>query len=131
MVAFERKDLDRLKQALERRRDTLLVEVREVHRRDETQPYSVIAGEVRDAGDESVANSQIDTDHAEIERDLAEIHAIDAALERIAAGTYGICVECAERLPRERLAVSPAASRCLACQARFEKTHAHGSWSQR
>jgi DnaK suppressor protein len=44
---------------------------------------------------------------------LAEI---DAALDRIAAGTYGLCVHCGAAIPEERLEFRPFASGCVSCQ---------------
>lgn len=43
---------------------------------------------------------------------------VDAALARVAAGTYGTCVDCGERIPPARLAARPTASRCVACAER-------------
>jgi RNA polymerase-binding transcription factor DksA len=40
---------------------------------------------------------------------------IDAALARIAAGTYGSCVRCGSAIPDERLELRPFAGRCVAC----------------
>ena len=42
---------------------------------------------------------------------VEEIRAIEAALPRIAHGTYGRCIECGEVIVRERLSVLPAAGR--------------------
>jgi DnaK suppressor protein len=38
---------------------------------------------------------------------------IDAALDRVAAGTYGRCVVCGEPIPAARLAARPFAATCL------------------
>jgi DnaK suppressor protein len=43
---------------------------------------------------------------------------IDAALERIAAGTYGSCVHCSASIPEERLELRPYAGACVSCTAR-------------
>jgi DnaK suppressor protein len=40
---------------------------------------------------------------------------LDSALERIAAGDYGICEKCAEPIAAERLMVRPAARTCISC----------------
>jgi RNA polymerase-binding transcription factor len=48
---------------------------------------------------------------------LAEI---DAALARIEAGTYGICTNCGEEIPLQRLEAYPWASLCIACKRRSE-----------
>jgi DnaK suppressor protein len=46
---------------------------------------------------------------------LAEI---DAALERIDAGTYGTCANCGEQIPAERLEALPYATLCIDCKRR-------------
>ncbi len=43
----------------------------------------------------------------------ARIADADAALERLTAGSYGICEVCGEPIGAERLAARPIASRCL------------------
>lgn len=128
MSASERREMKLLAQALQRRRDELLKEVQEVTGRDKDEPFRALAGEVSDSGDESVASSLIDTDHAAVNRDVAEIRAIDRALERINSGEYGSCIECGEQIARERLLASPSAARCFRCQDHFEKTHGHENW---
>ena len=47
--------------------------------------------------------------------DLAEI---EAALARLADGSYGICQVCGERISAERLAARPAARACVGCVRR-------------
>jgi DnaK suppressor protein len=51
-------------------------------------------------------------------RARAAVDDIDAALDRMAAGTYGCCQGCARPLPRQRLEAVPTASLCLACAER-------------
>jgi DnaK suppressor protein len=46
---------------------------------------------------------------------------IDAALARMDNGTYGMCVDCGDRVPEARLDVHPQAARCVACQTREER----------
>lgn len=46
---------------------------------------------------------------------LAEIKMIQAALDRIEAGTFGECVTCGEQISAERLAVLPHTPRCKRC----------------
>jgi DnaK suppressor protein len=43
------------------------------------------------------------------------IEEIDAALHRIAEGTYGRCVQCGVAIPAERLEFRPFAAGCVAC----------------
>lgn len=46
---------------------------------------------------------------------LGRVDEIDAALDRIAAGTYGTCVHCGAAIPTERLEFRPHADSCVAC----------------
>ena len=43
-----------------------------------------------------------------------------AALARLDAGTYGICVDCGQVIPDARLEVRPEAARCIADQEKAE-----------
>lgn len=45
---------------------------------------------------------------------------IDAALDRIDEGSYGICGECGVSIPAERLEVVPYATHCVRCAASLE-----------
>lgn len=47
-----------------------------------------------------------------------DLRAVDAALERIRNGTYGVCVSCGRPIPAARLAVRPTAERCVPCASR-------------
>jgi DnaK suppressor protein len=50
-----------------------------------------------------------------------QIAEIDAALARMDNDTYGICVDCGDRVPEARLEVHPQAARCIVCQTREER----------
>jgi DnaK suppressor protein len=49
------------------------------------------------------------------------IEDIDAALDRIADDTFGICVDCEEDIPIERLRVIPTAIRCVECASVLDR----------
>ena len=57
------------------------------------------------------------------EHEVAELEALDAALARIEAGTYGECVDCGVNIPVARLHVTPEAPRCIHCQEKYELKH--------
>ena len=54
------------------------------------------------------------------ERETAELALVQAALNRIAQGTYGQCVDCGVEIPAARLHAAPEAARCIACQEKVE-----------
>lgn len=53
-------------------------------------------------------------------RESAELDAVDAALKRIEAGTYGVCTDCGTDIPAARLHAAPETPRCIACQDKLE-----------
>lgn len=56
------------------------------------------------------------------EHEVAALGAIDAALQRIAEGSYGQCTDCGVTIPANRLHAAPEASRCIHCQEKAERT---------
>lgn len=67
-----------------------------------------------------------DVAYAEVARDAAELQDILAAEDRLAAGTYGICIGCDEPVAYARLVAYPTAKRCLSCQQVHEGARAAG-----
>ena len=50
-------------------------------------------------------------------QDALELRQIDAALARVASGTYGQCTKCGNTISSERLTVLPATPLCRSCAA--------------
>lgn len=61
------------------------------------------------------------TEFAMNEHETAELGDIEAALERIQAGTYGQCIDCGITIPTARLKAYPTAKRCVDCQSSTEQ----------
>jgi DnaK suppressor protein len=55
------------------------------------------------------------------DRETSELRVIDAALERIEEGVYGVCSDCGSAIPEARLHIAPEAQRCIACQGTYEQ----------
>lgn len=106
---------------------TLRGEIQDALLRNDDEHYADIAGQVTDMEDAALADLIVDLDLAEIDRDVEEIRDIDAALMRIAESRYGICIDCDEAIPVERLRAYPTAKRCIDCQRRYERTHTPGN----
>jgi DnaK suppressor protein len=56
---------------------------------------------------------------------------VNAALDRVRAGTYGICCECEEDITERRLQAVPWAERCARCQEALEIAEAGDRFSVR
>lgn len=73
-----------------------------------------------DSDDASQHDAEREIDFAIGERDSAELAALQQALDRLAAGQYGRCVDCGEGIAFARLKLTPQALRCVACEAQYE-----------
>ncbi|MEZ5659144.1 MAG: TraR/DksA family transcriptional regulator [Burkholderiaceae bacterium] len=123
-MPLEHKDFAELRHSIEHRRAQLGRELREDVERVSKESYGALKGEVADPGDEALADVMADTRQAELSRDIEEMRALDAALERMLHGEYGQCLECGQDIALARLRVEPAASRCIGCQESHERRFA-------
>jgi RNA polymerase-binding protein DksA len=123
MADFTRKQLDHVQKLLDDREARLRDEIREELIRSGEEHYIDLATLVADPGDASVADLLSDLDVAVVDRQIQEIRDIEAARERIKAGTFGTCVECGGDIAYERLLAYPTARRCIECQSVHEKTY--------
>ena len=123
-MSLSKKELETLKRQIEKRRAALQEELHADAEKARGESYADLSGSDADEGDASVADLLADVDNAELSRDLAELRALEAALERMADGSYGPCAECGRDVGLERLKVEPAALRCIDCQRVHEKTFA-------
>jgi DnaK suppressor protein len=87
----------------------------------ELKEISIRAPEQMTYGSQAAAASQV----FEQQRDLAlrehsrtAVAAIDAALARLDAGTFGSCTVCGHAIGAERLEALPTAALCIDCQRR-------------
>ena len=112
-------DTDQLRQRLERRATQLREEIAQA--RHQPADTADAAHEVLDRKDQADARAHDGVADAEIERDRTELADVQAALRRLADGSYGRCADCGEPIGAPRLQAQPAALRCLACQAAAER----------
>lgn len=124
MAALTTSERDSLARTLEERKTLLREEIRRGLARMGDERYVDLLSGTSDAGDESVAMLLTDVANAEVARDAAELRDVVAAEARIAAGTYGTCIDCGTPIPFARLAAYPTAKRCLRCQQIREATRA-------
>ena len=78
------------------------------------------------AGDQHLADHASEMFDREVDESLEDnaeliVREIDDALERIDAGTYGVCVRCGQPIPEERLTAVPYAVLCVPCKREEER----------
>lgn len=93
---------------LEARRDELMARLHQ------------IADELDDPVSADTSERAKETEDNEVleglgQQGLAELRAIEAALDRIRKGTFGICAKCGEPISEARLEAVPHAALCETC----------------
>lgn len=91
--------------------------------RDE-RAEGVSAGNFDSRLERTLADMALEADAAVVGQDAQDVRDIIAARRRVAAGTYGVCVDCGEPISYERLLAYPTAKRCIGCQREYEREKA-------
>jgi len=116
--------IDELRAMLEGREQELRRMIAEEHERATVELISDLEGVVGDEADQAFAKTRAGVETELLDRHLRELDAIEAARERISAGTFGVCPDCGVPIAPARLRANPAALRCTECQSRHEKVFA-------
>ena len=103
LLRAERAATERQLAALDRTFDDVVESIEGVGNDDEHDP---------DGTTIAFERAQVIALRRQAEANLVEI---DAALERVAAGTYGTCEGCDRPIPPERLEARPTTRTCVAC----------------
>jgi DnaK suppressor protein len=109
---------------LEEIRQALLNKRRELTRYQATQLSELRSPEKHHLADlEEMASDTMDTDSLCEIMDIGSntLEQIDAALEKLDDGTYGICESCDKPIPHARLEALPFAGLCVNCQREKEQ----------
>ena len=77
--------------------------------------------ELNDEGDYAATSAKTMVDSAILVQQRKELNEIELALDKIKAGTYGICEMCEEPIGLPRLEVKNFARFCIACREITEK----------
>ena len=112
------KDMESLRSDLLHRRDTIL----ETARRAQSE-LEALRGAERDPEFEEGAQSEHEQYTLSLlgEVQRRQVAMIDAALARIDAGEYGVCVDCESEIDPKRLQALPFALLCTECATRRER----------
>jgi DnaK suppressor protein len=119
-------DTDNLRRLLLDRRRSVLGAIEHLHQENSGTLVEETGELVSGSADQHMADTATETVDREIDYTLEEhderlLKAIDAALVRIDAGTYGACVSCGAPIAPERLEAMPWATLCIDCKRREER----------
>ena len=131
MSHLTKKDRLTIRAALEEQRAHLLRGMKaSLEESGQTQFTAVLGRSSGDSADEALAVTLGNLSAARMDHEVRTLQALELAFKRLDAPEYGECEDCGANIPLARLIASPAATRCVACQERFEHTYAgqaHGS----
>lgn len=85
-------------------------------------PVSDSNGISSDQADDADAVENAERMNAITRNSQVLLNQVNAALHRIAEGTYGTCVNCGQQIAPRRLEALPYATLCIECQAKTEHT---------
>ena len=98
-------------------KDILLTRKRELYRRLNKIDQDLDTLKSADSSERAVERENDEVLEEFGHTGVKELEAIDAALDRIAAGTFGICAKCGEPISPARLEAVPHAALCEECIA--------------
>jgi RNA polymerase-binding protein DksA len=118
-------DTTRFREILEEERQRVLDAISYLHEEtpgslaDETEE---VAGTVDNhLGETATATLDREIDYSLEENSEQVLRSIDAALQRIDEGTFGICATCGRPISEERLEAIPYATQCIDCRRKGER----------
>ena len=76
----------------------------------------------QDPADAGTNLSEADRNEAVLAAAMSQRAEVLDGLTRIDNSTYGTCVDCGKPIPAGRLEARPEAARCVACQAKHDRT---------
>lgn len=131
MSHLTKKDRLTIRAALDAQRDHFLHGLKTVlEERGQTQFSAVLGRASGDSADEALAVTLGNLAAARMDHEERTLRALEVAAKHLDEPDFGLCEDCGANIPAARLIANPVATRCVACQERFEHTHAgqtHGS----
>jgi len=125
MPGLEQKQIDHLSATMDARWTREFREIRSLFSAMDEERQRVALGESLDeASDETLLARLSTVDDPLIRQNLQDVRDIIGARQRIAAGTYGECIDCDTDIAYQRLVAYPTAKRCIECQRDREQRNA-------
>jgi len=118
--AYSDKELELFKERLLERKKRIWHDVALRLREELGEEYQAQLGQALDDPEKALVDLLGDTDMILLENRRDELEAIEEALNRIEAGSYGLCSDCGEPISPRRLEAMPFAVRCVEDQSRRE-----------
>ena len=118
------RDWSQVKERLESERERLRQQLIWIDTELTTQPHS-LQDAMPETGDDELADDATQTYTQELDAALSRrtsdrLNAVEATLERITVGQFGVCVHCGKAIAQGRLDALPWVPYCLTCAQELE-----------
>jgi DnaK suppressor protein len=101
--------------------DARAAKLRDLLSHETDAAHAELSREPEGFSDEAARAAEAEIEESHSARAARELLDIDAALRRIADGSYGCCIDCGAAIDLCRLEAVPATAYCTACQTQHER----------
>lgn len=107
---MNKRELKKFKKALEEKRDTVVSTAKKAHwdNMEDTRHGDFV--------DQASDDNEVHVNLRLLQIDAKLLRAIEAAIERVEKGVYGICASCEQEIGLARLKAVPWTSVCIECK---------------
>ena len=127
MGSLTKRRIAQLTRVMDERFDRELQEIDAILARSRAErDQARLAGRPADELDAVLTDVAAALDDAMVRQNVQDVRDILAARRRIAAGRYGVCIDCGSDIAFARLQAYPTAKRCIDCQRAHEAAAARG-----
>jgi RNA polymerase-binding transcription factor DksA len=113
--------LKQYKSALLQSLDRVRYEITDILMHSSDACYKLIAKQLQIIPADELLDLVIKFNDPNISSQISELKRIDAALNNIEIGMYGLCADCEAQLTIEQLDLDPARQRCSNCHIKYHK----------
>ena len=115
---WSKKDLETFKNDIIKKKDLAVQDLSKIKKRtdnliDQGSSNSIYSSHMADAGSD---HQEMENAYYMMQREDSFIKYLDKALSMIEDGTFGICIQCNELIPKARLDEVPHSSKCVTCK---------------
>ncbi len=114
---MQQRDIEQLRKRLEFQRH----EVLQILRRLDRETKSLDVDSTQDSADRGLISSSRESLFERSSQRRTVLRLIEAALKRIADGSFGVCIGCGDEIQSQRLEALPWTQFCLRCQGELER----------
>jgi len=115
---WSKKDLEIFKNDILKKKDLAIQDLTKIKKRtdnliDQGSSNSIYSSHMADAGSD---HQEMENAYYMMQREDSFIKYLDKALTMIEDGTFGICMQCDNLIPKARLNEVPHSTKCVACK---------------